>query len=118
VLTALPPLMLMAGLWVYYRTEQAQLAGPPLLQEQVSFNGTFKGLSSLRSLGEQQLFFWLETTQRSRGLRIDAQQKQHLENLPEPLTEGEALAIKAAPRVAGSKTYWLLEVMRDDEPLM
>jgi len=118
VLTALPPLMLMIGLWVYYRAEQQQHAGAPILAEQIQLQGQYKGMSSLGSLGEQQLFLWLDTAERSRGLRINADQKQTIEQLSLPLEPGDQLSVQVAPRVVDSRIYWLLSISRNGESVL
>ena len=115
VLTALPPLMLIIGLYVYYRAEQKQLAGPPILEESVSYAGQYKGTSAVKSFGEEQLFFWVDTEERARGARMTGRQKFDFENLQAPLVIGEPLEVDVAPRVAGSTTYWLVEIRRSGQ---
>lgn len=104
--------MLMIGLYVYYRAEQKQLAGPPILTESISYSGNYKGSSALSSLGKEQLFFWVETDTRARGARMTGRQKHEFDTLEEPLVVGELLTVNAAPRVTGSTTYWVVSVSR------
>ncbi len=118
VLTSLPPLMLIIGLFFYYPAEQVQLSGPPVMTEQVTIEGLYMGTSTVKSLGEDQLFFWLDTPERARGVRLEAAQMHFLGNLDEPLQVGEPLVLQAAPHVSGSRTYWLLSIARDARPML
>ena len=117
VLTALPVLMLVAGLYVYYRAEQAQVQGDLLLAEQVILTGEYQGLSEVKSLSESRYFFWLSLDAHSRGARIETAQWVALKMLSPALEKGEVVQMTAAPRVSGSKTVWVVAIERDGQPL-
>lgn len=107
--------MLMIGLFIYYRAEQKQLAGPPIVEESISYSGQYKGTSAVKSFGDEQLFFWVETATRVKGARITGRQKHEFEHMGEPFVAGEQLAVDAAPRVSGSTTYWVISVNRSGQ---
>lgn len=118
VLTALPALMLMIGLYYYYQSERAQLNGPLIIEEAVTLAGEYNGMSELRSGGEGQHFLWLDTSARRRGVRVTGEQSWRLKQLENPLNAGDVLSVTIAPTVSGSKTLWVVEVVRNGQVLL
>ncbi len=117
VLTALPVLMLVAGLYVYHRAEKAQVEGELVLEEQVILTGSYQGMSEVKSLSESRYFFWLNIDNKPRGARIETSQWIALKGLSPALKKGELLQMSAAPRVAGSTTVWVFAIERSGELL-
>ena len=118
VLTALPLLMLVGGLYIYYNGEQSQRDGALIMAEAVELNGAYKGLSIVKSGGEGQHYLWLTVDGRSRGVRLDVNSHAVIEAVDPPLSETEALTVSAAPRVEGSRVLWLASLQRGEETLV
>ena len=110
ILTALPVLMLMIGLYVYFKAEREQNAGLPLVSELVSIQGEYGGVSTASSGGNGQHFLWLLQGDDRSGLRVTADQLALLKQLK----KGVALTVEAAPTVAGSKVLWAYSVKNKD----
>jgi len=103
ILTALPILMLVAGLYFYYRNESAQAESAPIRAESVTLTGSFNGMSKVESGGAGQRFLWIDTDSRMRGARLKPSQFEALRSLQ----QGDAITVDIAPSVAGSTTFWL-----------
>lgn len=114
VLVALPVLMLMIGLFVYFRGESAQNNGAPVIAEMVNREGAFKSVSEVSGIGTPKHYLWYTHNERSRGVRITYQQREQLVGL----SSGDALTLELAPRVAGSPTLWAYRVVRHGEVLI
>lgn len=114
VLVALPVLMLMVALFVYFRGESAQINGEPVLSELVKYDAQFKSVSTVSGIGKAKHYLWYTVEERARGVRVSERQKAALSHL----TLGDALSLEMAPRVAGSKTLWALSVKHNDEVLI
>ncbi|MDO6462330.1 hypothetical protein Q4485_16590 [Granulosicoccaceae sp. 1_MG-2023] len=104
ILTALPAMMLIIGLLIYYRGQGAQEHGEPVMDEAQAIHGTFKGLSATNPHRGEGLYLWITTPERDRGIRITGDQADALMHY----SEGEAIAVTAAPHIAGSRTLWLV----------
>ena len=109
ILSALPLIMLIAGLWTYYSNERAQSYGSPILAESVAARGVFDGLSVVNSGGDGRHYLWFDDGTRKRGARIRAYQREALASL-EP---GDDISLQLAPTVSGSRTLWAWRVERD-----
>lgn len=107
VLVALPVLMLIIGLFVYFRGESAQINGAPILSELVSREGQFKSVSEVSGIGKSRYYLWYTDSDRSRGVRISHSQQLVLNDL----TLGDELMVEAAPTVEGSNTLWAYKVI-------
>lgn len=106
VLVALPVLMLIIGLVVYFRGESAQINGEPILSELVAREGQFKSVSEVTGIGKSRYYLWYTDGDRARGIRISEQQRHLLSEL----TLGDELAVEAAPTVDGSNTFWAYRI--------
>jgi len=109
VLVALPVLMLMIGLFVYFKGESAQINGEPVLAEMVQRTAQFKSVSEVSGIGKAKHYLWYTFEGRSRGVRVSEAEKQSLSQL----VEGDELSLELTPRVAGSKTLWAYRVSHD-----
>jgi len=114
VLIALPVLMLMIGLFVYFNGERAQNNGTPILSEMVNRTGEFKSVSEVSGIGQPKYYLWYTVDGNSKGVRINAEQKQSLG----VLKTGDELSLELAPRVAGSKTLWAYRLHHDGVELI
>ncbi len=119
VLTALPVIMLVVGLYVHYSGENAQISGQAITSESTTLEGIFNGLSRVKGSGSGKHFIWIETAARARGLRLTQQQSQRLQSLQ----KGSSISILAAPTVSGSTTLWVYQLEQDgnviiDAPVM
>lgn len=102
ILTALPIIMLIVGLYIYYRGESEQSQSAPIRVESVAAEGVFTGLSVVNSGSQGRHYLWFEQDGKSRGVRVQPMQAQALG----ALRRGEAILVRMAPSVSGSKTYW------------
>jgi hypothetical protein len=102
VLTALPVIMLMAGLYYYYHAESKQLHSPPIRAESVSVSGIFTGMSVVQSGAQGRHYLWFEESGSARGVRVRPDQAQSMS----ALSKGERVSLKIAPTVHASSTYW------------
>lgn len=114
VLVALPVLMLMIGLFVYFKGESAQNNGAPVLSELVSREAQFKSMSEVSGIGRAKYYLWHTVDGNSNGARISAEQKEKLG----VLETGDKLSLELTPRVAGSKTLWAYRVHYDGVELI
>lgn len=107
IITALPLIMLVAGLSIYYHNESAQNDGVPIVAQSTEMVASFAGLSATRD----RHYLWLEFEGSSKGIRVKEQQVPRLE----AMTRGEDVFVRMAPSVAGSKTLWALSVEQAGE---
>lgn len=115
VLTALPVIMLVAGLWFYYAGEKKQRGGEPLLAEMQRVSGVFSGMSEQSKKSAAQRIIWVKSSGgRLRGGRVDHQQFKILQQLE----KDQSVQLWMAPRVAGSNTLWVLKVEADGQVLI
>lgn len=114
VLVALPVLMLVIGLAVYFRGESKQNNGEPVVAEMISRQGLFKSLSEVSGIGTAKHYIWYTDGERARGARVTARQKAQLA----VLNEGDALTLELAPRVAGSTTMWAYRIHHEGKLLI
>ena len=114
--TALPVLMLVGGLALFYRAESVQSGGAPIRAEATVASGVHRGLSVVRTGGRGQHFLWFDDEARGRrGVRVSAAQ----ERLLRPLLEiGDPIVLDVAPTVEGSAVPWVWRVRRDGEVLL
>ncbi len=110
ILTALPIIMLIVGLYLYYQGESEQSHSAPIRAESVDAEGIFTGLSAIKSGSSGgRHYLWFEQEGKSRGIRI----QPHEATLLESLARGESLSVRMAPSVAGSRTFWAWYVEQD-----
>lgn len=98
IITALPLIMLVTGLYIYYRGESRQTHSVPILEESIERSGVFTGLSATRG----RHYLWLETQGVAKGVRIREEQVPQLEIL----VRDADILVKMAPSVPESTTYW------------
>lgn len=121
LLTSLPILMLLVGLWVFYRNEGAQTEAGPLLAESEQLVGQYQGVSQVRSGGSGRHYLWLRVESGGsasaaqdgarRGFRL---LPQHAAMARQQLTLDDDVIVDVAPTVAGSETRWLWRLAIDD----
>ncbi len=111
ILTALPVLMLLAGLYYFYSGESAQTEAAPILAESVAVQGSFSGLSEIKSGSNGQHFLWLANATRKRGIRIQLSEVAIFADME----RGLPMQIDMAPTVSGSSTYWAWRVTVNGE---
>lgn len=106
ILTALPILMLVVGLYFHFKGESEQSNSAPIRALSVEATGVFTGLSEVNagitagSKGRQ--YLWFDVEGRSRGVRVQPSQVAALQQLK----RGEQIVVKMAPSVEGSTTLW------------
>lgn len=110
ILSALPVIMLVVGLYIYFQGESEQSHSAPIRAESVEAQGVFTGLSVVRpgSSGGRH-YLWFDVDGKSRGVRIQPAQADVLESL----TRNEPLRVRMAPSVSGSRTLWAWYVEQD-----
>jgi len=106
VVTALPVLMLIIGLSIWYAKDRAQNNGAPILAESKELVGKFDGVSSARSAGGKQFYMWLVQDDARKTLRITPQQYEQYQQRQ----TNTAVTVTAAPTVSGSNTLWLVDI--------
>jgi hypothetical protein len=109
ILTALPIIMLVVGLYIYYVGESEQSHGAPIRAESVHEEGVFTGLSVVRSGSQGRHYLWFDQHGKARGVRVQPAQAQQLGSL----ARGASIQVRMAPSVSGSKTYWAWYVEQD-----
>ena len=114
VITTLPIIMLLGGLAFYYFNERRQVDGQILMQYVEEIEGEYAGISQQSDKPDAQRILWIKTPSRLRGGRIDYLQAQKLG----ALTDGDPLTVRAAPKVQGSKTLWVVEASSRGQPLI
>lgn len=126
VLTALPVIMLGAGLWYYYSGEQKQKNSPFILERSEQLDGKFVGLSVVGSGSWGRHYFWVSTvdgeSQRKRSVRITSDEALYL-TMPKfkeqvGLDPGDTIALRASPTVPGSAILWLQELKEGDRVVL
>ena len=116
VVSALPVLMLVAGLALFYVKERAQSGGAPIAAESSVATGAHRGISVVRSGGQGQHFLWFDDVERGRrGVRLTAEQDRMLKPL---LEDGDPLTLDVAPTVEGSTVRWVWRLRRGNEVLL
>lgn len=113
VLTALPVMMLVAGLAVFYVGERRQSTARPIAAESVRLDGLYAGVSTVKSGGQGQHFLWLQADApdaERRGVRVPA---EAVASIRATLGVGQAIVVDAAPSVSGSGTRWLWRLQLD-----
>ena len=111
VLTALPVIMLVVGLYFYYAAESEQTHGQPILAESSEAVGLFTGLSVVKSGSQGRHYLWFEQDGKSRGVRVQPAQATVLQSLKRKVP----VTLKIAPTVAGSSTQWAWYVEQDEQ---
>jgi len=114
VLVALPVIMLIIGLVVYFKGESAQNNGTPILSELVVREGQFKSVSQVSGIGRAKFYLWYITDGRAKGVRVSFSQKQKLSELE----KGDALSLEIAPSVVGSNVLWAYRISHDGNELI
>lgn len=102
LITALPLIMLVAGLYYYYHVESEQTNNTPIEAESRELTASFAGLSETRG----RHYLWVEFEGTSKGIRVREQQVPLLE----AMTRGENVVVQMAPSITGSTTLWALRV--------
>ena len=108
VLTALPVLMLLVGLFFHWNTERQQTAGTPITTEAQTLGGEFDRITPRDDKASGKHFIWLRTADRTRPIRITYEQKQEL--LAQSLSSGDKVQLHTAPTVSGSNVLWLIDL--------
>ncbi|MBX2880891.1 MAG: hypothetical protein KTR32_13200 [Granulosicoccus sp.] len=109
VLTALPVIMLVVGLYVYYRAESKQTEGAPIREYSTEVDGIFTGLSVVNAGNQGRHYLWFEDNGASRGARLQAEHASKLDLL----IRGQLVKIRIAPTVPNSSTVWVWYVEQD-----
>jgi hypothetical protein len=110
ILTALPVIMLIVGLYVYYKGESEQNEGAPIHAESMNITGVFTGLSVVKSGAQGRHYLWIEEDGSTRGVRLRPDQVQ----LMQELERGVETQLSIAPTISGSGTYWAWRVIQAD----
>ena len=113
ILFALPVIMLLTGVYLFYRGEGAESTGLPLFEHSIAVSGTFAGLSVVQSGGEGRHYLWFDSDSRRRGPRLTALQARALS----VLDTGDTIEVRMAPHVEGSSTLWAWRVAHRGEVL-
>lgn len=114
VLSALPVLMLIAGLYYHFSGESAQKKGSPLFEQSVQVGARFEGLSVVKSGGVGRHYLWFDDGERRRGARVKARDVASLASL----RQGDQVELSLAPTVDGSTTLWAWRVERGAQMLL
>ncbi|NND89371.1 MAG: hypothetical protein HKN42_00805 [Granulosicoccus sp.] len=109
ILTALPVIMLVTGLYFYYQGESVQSDSMPIREESMEVSGTFTGLSVISSGSQGRHYLWFEQDGKARGVRVQPGQAETLQSL----RRGGSITLGIAPSVPGSSTYWVWYVQQD-----
>ncbi|MFK8078501.1 MAG: hypothetical protein AB8B84_18120 [Granulosicoccus sp.] len=110
VLTALPVIMLVVGLYFYYQRESAQNEGAPILSESRQTSGIFTGFSEVKSGAKGRHYLWINNDGTTRGFRIQPEQLVQLQQL----NKGEDIQLQTAPTVSGSRTLWAWKIQQGE----
>lgn len=111
VITTLPVIMLICGLWFYFSGEKQQRNGEPILSEMIEVSGGFSGMSEQSKKPNAQRIIWIKTPERLRGGRLDLQQYGALQGLK----KDQAVRLWLAPRVEGSNLLWVVKAQADEQ---
>lgn len=98
IIVALPLIMLVTGLYIYYRGESRQTQSVPIQAESIESSAVFTGLSATRG----RHYLWLDADGVAKGVRVQEGQVPQLETL----VRDAPILVKMAPSVPGSTTYW------------
>lgn len=109
ILTALPILMLIVGLYLHFQNESEQSHSAPIRAESVEAEGVFTGMSVVKSGTAGRHYLWFEQDGKARGVRVQPDQAQELESL----VRGELIQLSMAPSVSGSKVNWAWHVAQN-----
>lgn len=107
VLTALPVLMLAAGILFNWYGERQQTHNSPIVTEQLVLNGKFDRLTPKGDKTGGKHYLWLQVADRTRPIRITYEQKRTLR--ASAYNPGTSMAVTAAPSVEGSKVLWFIK---------
>lgn len=114
ILAALPILMLVAGLYIYYSAEFKQSHGALIMAESHELGGVFSGLSFVNSGANGRHYLWLQDNGKTLGFRIQPDQALKLQELE----KGGVVSLRVAPTVAGSKTQWVWRVKQGEKIIL
>jgi len=114
ILTALPVIMLVVGLYSYYQGESEQTESLPILEHSQSIEGTFTGFSVVKSGAVGRHYLWIDSDGDPRGFRIRPEHRDSLEQLH----KGEQTRLDVAPTVAGSRVFWAWRVSQSGKLLL
>jgi len=106
ILTALPVIMLVVGLYIYYKGESEQNQGEPIHSQSQEISGIFTGLSVVKSGSQGRHYLWVEEGNSTRGVRIRPDQVP----LMQELERGVEVQLSIAPTVSGSTIFWAWRV--------
>lgn len=109
LVTALPIIMLVVALSIYYRSESRQNSSPPIRSESLSIEAVFTGISTVGS-GAGRHYLWVDYQGNPKGIRVAAQHTQALQ----VLERDKPVSLKIAPTISGSDTYWAWYVEQAD----
>lgn len=111
VLTTLPVIMLLLGLWFYFSGEKQQRSGEPILSEMITVSGAFSGMSEQSKKPSAQRIVWIKTPERLRGGRLNIDQYSLLQQLQ----KDQQVQLWLAPRVEGSTVLWVVKAQAGDQ---
>ncbi len=106
VVTALPVIMLVAGLIYWYANGKNQRMMPPIQAEAVTLAGTFDGVAKEGNAGKEKYYFSLLQEGEPKSLRITSAQHEAFVDG----AKGSAIEVIAAPTVSGASTLWVMSV--------
>jgi hypothetical protein len=101
ILTALPIIMLVVGLYFFYQGESEQSHQAPIRAQSIAATGVFTGLSVVKAGSRH--YLWYEQDGKSHGARVQPEQAKELQ----ALVRGAPVSLRMAPSVSGSSTYWV-----------
>jgi hypothetical protein len=110
ILTALPVIMLIVGLYFHYKGESEQNKGAPIYAESLNIAGVFTGLSVVKSGSQGRHYLWIEEDGSTRGVRFRPDQVQFMQELE----RGVETELSIAPTISGSGKYWAWRVSQAD----
>lgn len=110
IITALPIIMMVAGLYIYFKSEAQQTQSMPIRSESVEISGTFTGIS--QTSGRH--YLWVDVEGEAKGVRIKSDQLEALELL----VRDAQIDIKMAPSVHESRTFWVWHVEQSGKVFM
>lgn len=110
IVTALPIIMLVTGLYIYFKGEAQQTQNMPIRSESVDVSGTFTGISQTSN----RHYLWLDVEGEAKGVRIKSEQLFSLQTLVRDVP----IDIKMAPSVQSSNTFWVWHVEQSGKVFM
>lgn len=110
IITALPVIMMVTGLYFYFKGEAQQTQSMPIRSESVDISGIFTGLS--QTSGRH--YLWLDVEGVAKGVRIKSDQLDALVSL----VRDAQIDIKMAPTVHESRTFWVWHVEQSGKVFM